>query len=232
MVKKWNPRKIAQKTTILVVGKRNRGKSTLMVDVCRFIKAPKAIVLSATDKCSHFYEKYFPSHFIYENYDESLLENIVAAQKKAVKSNELMEKSGLLLIIDDTGFDRKFLKSKILAEILMNGRWYNITVIIGVQDPASLPLHLRGQIDYVLCLAESFKVNQERLYNWFFGIYPSFKDFRNAFVEITKDYGAIVLDNVTTNINSIKNTVFWYKADPKLKFKYGSREYRHSKRNV
>lgn len=224
MVKQWNVKNISQKCSVLVIGKRNRGKSTLMVDIFRYIKAPKAIVLSATDKCSHFYEQYFPEKFIYAEYDQEILIKLVQSQKKAVQKNPHMNKSGLLLVIDDTGFDKKFLKSKILSEILMNGRWYNISVVIGVQDAASIPLALRAQMDYVCALSENFKCNQERLYNWFFGVYNDFRTFRHAFLTCTSNYGVMVLDNVCKDITSEK-TIFWYKANPKVRYRYGSREY-------
>jgi hypothetical protein len=234
MVKQWKPATSLSgpqksKCTVLVVGKRNRGKSTLMVDIARHIACPKAIVLSATDKCSHFYEQFFPKSFIYDRYDEDILKKIISVQKDLVKQDSRMSKSGMLLIVDDTGYDKKFLKTQAFAEILMNGRWYNISVVVGIQDAASMPLNLRAQMDYVCCLAESFRNGQERLYNWFFGIYPSFKMFRDAFVEITKDYGALVLDNVSTDVSDISKTVFWYTANPRLRFRYGSRDYQSSR---
>ena len=230
MVKKWDPRKVLShpkrgKCTILVVGKRNRGKSTLMVDLVRHIPCPKAIVLSATDKCSHFYEQYFPQNFIYDKYEPDFLSKIIRVQKKLVQKNPDMRVSGLVLIIDDTGFDKKFLRSKQLFEIVCNGRWYNISLIIGVQDAGSVTPPVRSQMDYVCSLAESFRNGQERLYNWFYGVYPSFRDFRLSFTNITQDYGVMVLDNVSKSTD-LNKSIFWHKADPGVKFKFGSPEYR------
>tara|TARA_R110002072_G_scaffold1999_5_gene16823 strand:- start:6998 stop:7702 length:705 start_codon:yes stop_codon:yes gene_type:complete len=230
MVKRWQPAKVLRdpkksKCTILVVGKRNRGKSTLMVDLVRHIPCPKAIVLSATDKCSHFYEQYFPSHFIYDKYDPDFLSKIISVQKRLVGQNPDMRVSGLVLIIDDTGFDKKFLRSKQLFEIVCNGRWYNIALIIGVQDAGSITPPVRSQMDYVCSLAESFRNGQERLYNWFYGVYPTFKDFRTSFAHITQDYGVMVLDNVSKSTD-LQESIYWHKADPRVKFKFGSAQYK------
>lgn len=212
------------KCTILVVGKRNRGKSTLMVDLVRHIPAPKAIVLSATDRCSHFYEQYFPQAFIYDKYEPDFLTKIIRVQKKLVAKNPDMRVSGLLLIIDDTGFDKKFLRSKQLFELVCNGRWYNVALVIGVQDAGSVTPPIRSQMDYVLALAESFKNGQERLYNWFYGVYPSFRDFRLSFSNLTQDYGAMVLDNVSKS-TELNKSIYWFKADPTVKFRFGSKQY-------
>ena len=130
------------------------------------------------------------------------------------------------MVIDDTGFDKKLLSSKELYEVVLNGRHLNITVVIMLQDPASMPLALRGQMDYVFSLGESFPVNQERLYKWFFGVYPSLKDFRKNFEKITSNYGAIVLDNTVQNFRSPNDCIFHYKATPGLRYKFGSPEYR------
>lgn len=227
MVRKFKPEEMAQKSTTLIIGKRNRGKSTLAADLLRYFKCPKAIIFSATDGCSGFYAKHFPKDYIFDEYDTETLDRIVKLQKKYVKQDNNFRRTGLLLVIDDTGFDKKFLSSKELYEVVLNGRHLNITVVIMLQDPASMPLALRGQMDYVFSLGESFPVNQERLYKWFFGVYPSLNDFVKNFQKITADYGAIVLDNTVQNFKTPNDCIFHYRATPNLRYKFGSPEYRN-----
>lgn len=222
MVKKWDPRTLSNRCTILVLGKRNRGKSTAVIDLCRFVKAPKGIVFSATDHCAHVFDKIFPARHVVADLTEEKLEHLIRVQKNLTAKDKRFEKTGCLLVIDDVGFDRRFWqRSKALSEIMCNGRHYNFTVILALQDAVSLPPALRAQLDLVFCLAEAFASNQKRLYEFFFGMFDEQTSFRKCLQECTRDYGMLVLDNRSADPSDLAQTVFWYRAQHGLDYKFG-----------
>lgn len=225
-IRKFKPANILQKSTVLIIGKRNRGKSTLAADILRYFKCPKAVIFSATDMCSGFYKQFFNPNYIFSEYDTDTLRNIIDLQKQFVKNSNDFSKHGLLLVIDDTGFDKKFLNSKELFEIVLNGRHLLITVVIMLQDPVSMPLSMRGQMDYVMSLGESFPINKERLYRWFFGVFPTMKSFSDCFDKVTENFGCMILDNTVRGFKTPDDCIFHYKATPNLRYKFGSKEYR------
>ena len=94
MVRKFKPEEMTQKSTILIIGKRNRGKSTLAADLLRYFKCPKAIIFSATDGCSGFYAKHFPKEYIFDEYDTDTLARIVKLQKGYVKQDKPLPAQG------------------------------------------------------------------------------------------------------------------------------------------
>lgn len=228
-VKRFDPTKINQKSVIIVSGKRNRGKSTLIVDLARHFKCPRALVLSLTDSCANFYApQYFPRRFVLDKFDESTLRRLIDLQKRAVKKHGLdFAETGTLLIIDDTGAKKSFLRSKELNEIVYNGRWLNITTILGLQDPVdSLMPALRGQVDYFFGLQESFKKQKERLHNYFFGMFSKYKDFDSVYSQVTANFGVCVLDNTSKDMTRPQNCIRWYRARyPLVKYQFGSRAY-------
>ena len=231
MVKKFKPEKWFnrdryQKATGLVIGRRGSGKTTFMLDIARHFKAPKAVVFSAPAHMQHAYSKHFNSKFIFKSPDDATLQKVIDAQKDLVAKNNSFEASGLLVIIDDAGYAKNFFKSKIMSELLMNGRWYGCAVIVGVQDASSIPLALRTQFDLICARTEPFKVGQERLYKWFFGQYDTFKDFQKAHTQLTKDYGLMILDNICADVSNIQKSIYWYVVkNTKPRYRFGSPDY-------
>ena len=231
MVKKFRPENWFrpdrhQKAAVLVVGRRGSGKTTFMIDVAKHVRAPKAVVFSATDHMQHAYSKHFNPKFIFKSPDDATLQKVIDAQKELVAKNGNFQESGLLIVIDDAGYAKNFFRSKTMAELLMNGRWYGCAVIVGVQDAASIPLALRSQFDLICARAEPFKVGQERLYKWFFGQYDTFREFQQAHRALTKDFGLMILDNICTDVSNIQKSIFWYVVgNTRPRFKYGSRDY-------
>ena len=222
MVKKWDPKSLTNRCTILVLGKRNRGKSTAVIDICQYVKAPKAMVFSATDHCAHVFDQIFPPRHVVPDLTEEKLEHLIRVQKNLTAKDKRFEKTGCLLVIDDVGFDRRFWqRSKALSEIMCNGRHYNFTVILALQDAVSLPPALRAQLDLVFCLSEAFASNQKRLYDFFFGMFDDFSNFRKCLQECTRNYGMLVLDNRSKDPSDLQQTVFWYRAQHGLAYKFG-----------
>ena len=228
-IKKFNPNKINQKSVVIVSGKRNRGKSTLIVDIARYFDCPRALVLSMTDHLANFYQpQYFPKRFVLQDFDESTLRQLINVQKKRCERDGLdFKKTGVLLIIDDTGAKKSFLRSKELNEIVYNGRWLNITTILGLQDAVdSLMPAIRGQIDYFFGLQESFKKQKERLHTYFFGMFPSLKTFDSVYGSLTNNFGVCVLDNTSKDMTKPESCIFHYRAQyPLVKYKFGSPTY-------
>jgi hypothetical protein len=235
MVKRWAPADAIEKSAIntAIVGKRNRGKSHVLIQIAHEIDQkrllPKAAVLSSTDGVTGFFRKYFNDAFIYTDFNEETLTKIMDVQAKLVAKNKDPRKTGLLLIVDDSGFDQGFFKSRPFRELAMNGRHYNITTLVALQDIGSFTPAIRAQLDFVCCLNESFTTGLERLYKWIFGTYETLNDFKKAHELITRNFGCHVFDNVSQGSNEDK--ILWYKSKhPLPRFKFGSAEYQSFKK--
>jgi len=96
------------------------------------------------------------------------------------------------------------------ANSFFNGRHLKITLILCVQYLIDLPVALRANIDYVFALKEN--VYREKLFKNFFPMAGNLSTFNALMDELTKDYGAIVLDN-TANSSKINECIFWYRAN-------------------
>ena len=227
-INKWKltDTKKKEPNNFLVVGKRNRGKSTIIVDIAKKLRKvyPKAVIFSATDECTSFYSQWFNPSFVYSSFDEGTLQRLLQVQKEACSTGTtLLKKTGLLLIIDDAGFDAAFLRCKALREMFFNGRHLQCSLIIGLQDIVSIGPNLRSQIDYTFLLQERIYQSRKRLHE-IFGVYNTPKEFCSVMDAATKNYGCLVINNVTENP---KEFVTWHRAEyPISHFAFGSKSYR------
>ncbi|CAM9604612.1 unnamed protein product [Ectocarpus fasciculatus] len=130
----------------------------------------------------------------------------------------------IVIVLDDIGYNKKALSSKILNFLFMNGRHFDITVLLAVQHVMQIKPELRSNCDYVICLQESNKNLVRNLYDNFFGVFEKPAHFRNAFDACTQNYGCMVLNNMerSGNVNDVVN---WYKATPGREFKFGDKEF-------
>jgi hypothetical protein len=209
-IRQFDPSTIKDGSVVGVIGKRNTGKSVLVKDIMYYKrKIPMGIVLSGTEDGNGFYSNFVPDSFVFSEFDKGALERLVERQKKLAKHGKAGK---VFVVLDDLMYDKKIMKEKVMRQLLMNGRHWNIFLIVTAQYVADLgPPEIRSNCDYVIACRETIHQNRERLYRMFYGIFPSFDDFCRVFSACTENYGVLVLDN-TKQTNNIEDVVFWYKA--------------------
>lgn len=216
--------------TIVLLGKRRTGKTTLVIDLLWHMKIiPIFIAMSGTEDGNHFYSKFFHPLSVHGEYKADVVEKLISKQKEKLMecdrkgiNTEKRYDLGIGLLLDDCGYKgRKIMGSESISQIFQNGRHWKICFIVSLQYMMGLPPEARTNIDYVFALRENITVNQKKLYDNFFGIFPKFAQFQEAFTECTEDHHCMVLDN-TAGSNKVNECVFWYKATFGRQFRIGS----------
>jgi hypothetical protein len=234
-IKKFNIQDMVDHCTIAMIAKRGTGKSFLTRDIM-FLKRniATAIAISRTEKLNHFYSDFIPDTYIYSEYSSDILSNIYFRQNKMNEDNVIRKNKGkplkddsLILIMDDCMSSKgTWLKDPNILELFFNGRHHHISFILTMQFSLGIPPELRSNFDYIFLLAEDTYSNQKRLYDHYAGIFPTFDIFRQVFIEITDNYGVMVINN-RVHSKDITDKVFWYKAKTSVpKFKVGSKKFR------
>ena len=236
-IKKFDPRIIEKRRlsagppTCVFIGKRGTGKSTLVADILYHLrKIPIGCVISATEEGNHYYEKHVPPIFIHGRFDPIIIEKIVERQKKAVKSDP--NSAHAFLLLDDMMYDKKVMKDRNITEIFMNGRHWKLMFLLTMQYCMGIGPDLRTNIDFVFCLRENVVDNQRKLWQYYFGIFPTFDQFRQVMNICTEGWDAMVLDNTSKSTN-IEDCVFWYRAKPGRQFTIGGADlWKYNKNNL
>lgn len=236
-VKPWN--------VIGMVGKRESGKSVIMTNLLYDLRHffHSGIVISPTEDGNCTFGDFVPQLYIYTEYNPHVVENFINQQKKILKKNkkifrkrrgrnptkieiESLKPPPSFIVLDDCAYDeRAFNKDKTFKEIIMNGRHYNIFLIISLQYLILLDKKLRGNVDWIFFTMETSQTNLNRFYDEYFNRFPNKEVFKKAFREMTDGFKCIVANN-NCKSNNFNESVFWYEAQyPVPDYTLGSNEY-------
>ena len=206
--------------TICMIAKRGSGKSWVCRSIMKhFQHLPGGIIISPTEDMSCFYGNFFPDLFIHYEYEPSILQNLFSRQtsvidkcKKYYKQKKKVDPRVFLIMDDCLADGGKWKKDPEIAKMFFNGRHYRIMFILTMQYPLGIGPNLRSNFDYIFVLFDDFFTNQKKLYEHYAGMFPSFDFFRQVFLQVTDDFGCMVIVNRGAKKNLI-DKIFYYKAD-------------------
>ena len=77
-LKKFDISQITDDKVVVMIGKRNTGKSFLIRDLLyHHTNLPIGTVISGTESANHFYENIIPKIFIHDEYRSDIIDNAV-----------------------------------------------------------------------------------------------------------------------------------------------------------
>ena len=226
-LRKFDMNQIKDDKVVVLIGKRETGKSFLCKDLLHHHKdIPCGQVISATEAANGYYSKMVPPLFIHDEYTAGIISNVLKRQKmmiEKINSNATIDPR-LFLLLDDCIYDQSWVKDKNVRSLFMNGRHYKILFIITMQYALGIPPNLRTNVDFVFILRENFVNNRKRLYEHYAGMFPTFEMFCQVMDQCTENFECLVINN-NAKSNKLEDQVFWYKASPHDDFKLGAQEY-------
>lgn len=220
-LKKFDIASMPDGYTCALLAKRMSGKSFLIRELMYHKREyPAGVVIAPTDSMTHCYSKFVPNIFIHYEYKQEILTKLFLRQQALADENEERIKAGkktidsrAFVIMDDCLSSKgEWIKDPNIAEIFYNGRHRNITFLMSMQFPLGIKPEFRTNLDYIFLLAEDNYSNQKRLYEHYAGCFPSFELFRKVFIEVTENYGCLVIDNRSRS-SDITKKCFWYRAN-------------------
>lgn len=233
-------------TVSLAIGMRGSGKSVVMANIFyalagrdrtdRYARLSYVYVFSGTEMITRFFSRWMDCpDFICERPDPNILQGIIDVQKRHFRDpgmsdeerDRIRRKHSICIILDDVTFDNSIFKNEQMRWLFMNGRHIGICLIVGMQFSMDMPSAIRGMVDYVFGMYEPVISNRKRLYEHYFGVFPTLKEFYNVFTLCTADYKCLVMDKSLKNPDPYA-CVFWYKGKPAetLEFQAGSEKFR------
>lgn len=212
---------------IVVIGKPGTGKSKLIESILYAKRhlIPVGLAICGTEEGNGFYNRMFPPLFVYNEYNDSIIESFIKRQKK---SRSLFPNPWAVLVADDFTHDNQIIKnSKQQQDIMKNGRHYKLLYIVALQYCMDVPRSFRTSIDGTFILRNSIMADRKNIYEHYASVIPDFDTFCQLLDSVTEDYTALYIHN-KTNVNDWRECVFWYKADLNTiptSWKFGCKEY-------
>lgn len=227
-LRKFDLSTIADDKVVVLIGKRETGKSFLVRDLMYHHRdMPIGTVISPTESANKFFGHMIPPLFIHEEYSPAVVDNVVKRQKLILKKidaqKSLYGSSNIdpraFLVLDDCMYEgaAALARDKWLRAIFMNGRHFKLFFVLTMQFALGITPILRTNIDYVFLLRENLVSNRKRIYENYAGMFPSFEVFCQVMDQCTEDFECLVINN-NAKSNRLDDQVFWYKAEPRPDF--------------
>tara|TARA_Y100000817_G_C16846654_1_gene540313 strand:- start:728 stop:1525 length:798 start_codon:yes stop_codon:yes gene_type:complete len=227
-LRKFDMKDITHDKVVVLIGKRDTGKSYLCRDILHNHKdIPVGQVISGTEGANQFYTKIVPKLFIHDEFKSDIIQNILKRQKMMIDRINKGENNvdpRAFLILDDCLYDNTWSKDKWMRSVFMNGRHFKLLFLLTMQYALGIPPNLRTNIDYVFILRENYVSNRKRLYEHYAGMFPNFEMFCQVMDQCTENYECLVINN-NAKSNKLEDQVFWYKAEVTPNFKIGAQGY-------
>jgi hypothetical protein len=219
-LKKFQMSNICDDAVVTFIGKRRTGKSWLVRDLLYYHQdLPVGTVVSPTERCNKFFSNMVPPLFIHDEFQPSLIENVLKRQQKIIDKIERRDPDytdadpRAFLLFDDCMYDASWARDKSVRFVFMNGRHLKILFLITMQYAMGIPPNLRNNIDFVFICRANTVAQQKRLYEQYAGMFPSLEMFAQVMNQCTENFECLVINNVTQS-NQLEDQVFWYKAEP------------------
>jgi len=227
-IREFDPLSIQADATILVVGKRHTGKTTLVRDIMYNIrnKLDMVVGFNPTEMGNHNLGFFVPESLIFHEYSDEKLKHILEWQKRATANNKAF-RCGLIMddcMSESTGTGskkKKVMSSDDITKIFKLGRHLKIMYVACMQYIRDAPPTIRGNVDLLFAFGTTSNMDREKLWKEYFGMFPSFKTFSQVFEQCTQQYECLVLDTRQAAGKPL-DAVFYYKAKSiKEPFKVG-----------
>jgi hypothetical protein len=222
---KFDMRMVNDDAVVVLIGKRNTGKSFLIKDLLYSKrKIPIGTVISATESANNFYNNIVPSMFIHGKFSNELVGNVMKRQQLIMKNATDCDNRAFFIMDDMMSVANQWVKSENVASMFCNGRHYGCLFILSLQYVMGIPPIFRNNVDFVFILRENIHKSRKKLYEHWAGMFPNFKMFESVMNACTQNYECIVIKNNSLS-NKIEDCVFWYKAEAHEEFKTCSAKY-------
>lgn len=241
----WDPSTIPDDACVLIIGSRHSGKSVLLTDIMWHKQKRLDVIvgMNPTESASDTLSCFTPPCFIYDEYSERALSELLEWQKRcAGVDKRARRRDGTFppgykpktykvgLVLDDCmaetvdGKKKRVMHSGDIETVFKLGRHFKLFFLCAMQYIKDAPPSIRGNVDYVFVFDTNMKTEMEKLYEEYFSMFPTYSDFYDAFRAcVGEKYNCMVLDVRRSRGGAPGAGIFFYKAVNRIgtRFKVG-----------
>lgn len=207
---------------LCIIGRPGRGKSVLIKDLLynKMDIIPAAMVICESEENNSFYESFINPLYIHSQYSEDLIARVKERQVLVKSQSSQVDNPWMFFVMDDCMGDKSIYSSASMRRFFKNSRHWNVLSLFSCQYVLDFKPEIRACIDGVFIFHDIIASNREKIYKNFASVIPTFNLFCKI-MDSLPEYHCIYIDSFSKS-RDWKDYVYYYKADPNLKFKFGS----------
>ena len=196
-IEKFNMNQMVDYPTILIIGDEKAcGKTTLIHHILQFFekKYPLAgeYIVCPKEKINPFYKWHYLDCDIKNDIDDNDIKKILL-ETQTVDNNFTCSK---IVVFDNCLLDAKsWTKNGTIMELVMNGRFYKIPLILSIDTPIDITPEICLNFDYVFLFGTESDITKKKLWDSHARIFSNYSSFISAFDMCTKKFRTLVIDN-------------------------------------
>ena len=200
--------------TIALLGRRRAGKTTWglrilgnLVDKCNRFMA----MCGNRDNIAEWAQVIDPLYVMMK--DIAFLQKLRDYQDEkcsfyTLNGQEIPKKYKITIVLDDCGSDKQFMYSKIMKDLLSNGRHYGMTLIILAQYLNQMHTQNRDQLDYLGVLFTANQKNVKKIYEEYASVCKDVHTFHTLLKVLTANRGLCWIDT-TINPFDVSECIYY-----------------------
>jgi hypothetical protein len=222
-IHRFDLRTVAPGSVLLVLGDRGTGKTSMSLEILHSLrKFPMGIVMAGSLDTVDEYKKHVPQTLIYDEYAPDALATLLHAQDQRLRQYGRAKLKPVFLVLDDLMYDKtKINNDPRFKKVILNGRHYNITVIICAQYVKHVSAELRPNIDYIFTTYQKNQEQRRKIRTEFDVGFTSDKLFHDTMLRCTLNWGCMVMDKRSIGRAGLHESVFYLKAQINRQFTVG-----------
>jgi hypothetical protein len=224
-MRKFNIRSIPADSVVLMIGKRNTGKSWITKEILyNYRDIPFGVAVSPTDHVNPFFSTFMPKGLTVREYRPEIIQQILKRQEKLKKTAGKGYDKRAFLVLDDCLADaKKWKNSSEINTVVLNGRHYGMLFLLTLQYPRGVGPTIRCNADYIIVTRGYSGKNLKIIFEDFVGCFDNYSTFKKVFDSLGP-YECLVINNLSQS-NKIEDKVFWFKAEERTNFRCCSDAY-------
>ena len=203
---KFDITKMSNDSTVIIIGKRETGKTYLINDMLKNCAIPIGSVVSS--KPENSYSKTVPQASIHTEYTPSIFSNM---PKPIISNRPASDRQ--FLVVDNSFWNNDWQKDNTFIPCYVNNRAFRLLMIVSMAYAMPIDLKMRGNTDYIFVFRESVADHRRHIYDQYGHMFPTFELFCEALDQCTSGkYECMVIRNTHPRGLKLENQVFWYRA--------------------
>lgn len=206
-LKEFNLNHMVLNPKILIIGKRQCGKSFLCNYLMNhFDNSNKKIVVYGTNYYDYKVTKTEYQQLMLgdRTFEKILMEHLLKRNESPTHNT--------ILCLDDCLHNNTIFKSDAFLQMLYNGRNLGVTMIITSQSACYVSSQFVGEFDYIFVFRDDNLYEREKLYLRYFHKLKPYAFFSSVFDDVTQNnYATLVADKKTVSTD-ITDNFFYFKA--------------------